>query len=697
MTGTIAPSEGATDTSIDRRFDWKRIAYLLLASRGLDDTEENRLLPEKKVVYQFSARGHDLAQIILGTLIDGKHDGVGAYYRSRPLLLTLGLTLEDAFAGPLRKSGGFSDGRDIGVVCNLPNTDGAVVLPMSGDVGSQYTPVAGWAQAVTYHRDVLGDNSYQGAIGVVLGGEASAATNGFWSALTMATTLKLPMLFYIEDNRYGISVPSDFQTPGGNIAANLASFQNLYIKQGDGSDPAEAAELFTDVVAHVRSGKGPALLRLEVPRLCGHSGQDTQAYKTEDCIADEQARDPLPKLRSYLVPALMSESEWSDLEAEAARDVATALEGALNRPEPDAANITRYRFAEDGDVQIVGGLAVSGHQFPKATDKPEPEAQRTNMLTAIRRTLEHELKTNPKVLIFGEDIGPKGGVHAATMGLQETFGDKRVFDTSLSEEGIIGRAVGMAIAGLMPVAEIQFRKYADPATEQLNNCGTMRWRTANRFAAPILVRMPGGFAKVGDPWHSVSGEVMWAHAIGWQMVFPSNAEDAVGLLRAALRSNNPTIFFEHRHLLDGPWARRPYPGDDYVLPLGEAKITMSGDSLTVVTWGAMVERCELAAKKLGESIEIIDLRTISPWDKEGVLASVRRTRRCLIVHEDGITAGFGAEVAATVAQEAFFNLDAPIQRFAMPDVPVPHNFDLMDAVVPTVESIAARMTEVLEA
>jgi 2-oxoisovalerate dehydrogenase E1 component len=696
MTGTLTSDH--TDTSaVNSRFDWKRIAYLLLASRGLDDTEENRLIPEKKVVYQFSARGHDLAQIILGQLLDGKHDAAGAYYRSRPLLLTLGLTLEDAFAGPLRKSGGFSDGRDIGVVCNLPNLDRPVVLPMSGDVGSQYTPSVGWAQAITYHRDVLGDKSYDGALAVVLGGEASVATNGFWSALTIATTLKLPILFYIEDNRYGISVPSDFQTPGGNIAANLASFKNLYIKEGDGSDPAEASVLFEDVVKHVREGHGPALLRLEVPRLCGHSGQDTQAYKTEERIAEEKARDPLPKLRSYLVPAIMSETEWSELESKAERDVAAALEGALNRPEPDPARITRYRFFEEADPQIVGGLAPTGHVFPKSSSEPTPEAQRTNMLTAIRRTLEHELRTNDKVLVFGEDIGPKGGVHAATMGLQDTFGDKRVFDTSLSEEGIVGRAVGMAIAGLMPVAEIQFRKYADPATEQLNNCGTMRWRTANRFAAPIVVRMPGGFAKVGDPWHSVSGEVTWAHAIGWQMAFPSNAEDAVGLLRAALRGNNPTIFFEHRHLLDGPGARRPYPGDDYVLPFGKAKITVRGDALTVVTWGAMVERCELAAKKTGQSIEVIDLRTISPWDKQAVLESVGRTRRCLIVHEDGITAGFGAEVAATVAQEAFFNLDAPIQRFAIPDVPVPHNFGLMDAVVPTVESIAERMTEVLDA
>ncbi|HKY97731.1 MAG TPA: transketolase C-terminal domain-containing protein [Gemmatimonadaceae bacterium] len=696
MTGTIATKSPA-NMAVNPRLDWRRIAYLILASRGLDDTEENRLMPEKKVVYQFSARGHDLAQIILGSLLTGEHDAAGAYYRSRPLLLTLGLSLEDAFAGPLRKSGGFSDGRDIGVVCNLPNKDGAIVLPMSGDVGSQYTPSVGWAQAITYHRDVLKDESWDNSIAVVLGGEASAATNGFWSALTIATTLKLPILFYIEDNQYGISVPSEFQTPGGNIAANLASFKNLYIKEGDGTDPAATSALFEDVIAHVRSGKGPAMLRLEVPRLCGHSGQDTQAYKTEDCIADEKARDPLPKLRNYLVPAVMSEAEWSELEAQVERDVAAALEGALNRPEPDASKITKYRYYEQGEPQIVGGLIADGYEFPSSTDKPSPEPQRTNMLTAIRRTLEHELRINPRVLVFGEDVGPKGGVHAATMGLQDTFGDKRVFDTSLSEEGIIGRSVGMAIAGLMPVAEIQFRKYADPATEQLNNCGTMRWRTANRFAAPIVVRMPGGFAKVGDPWHSVSGEVMWAHAIGWQMAFPSNAEDAVGLLRAALRSNNPTIFFEHRHLLDGPWARRPYPGDDFVLPFGKAKITQSGDALTVVTWGAMVERCELAAKKIGQSIEIIDLRTIAPWDKQAVLDSVGRTRRCLIVHEDGITAGFGAEVAATVAQEAFFSLDAAIQRLAIPDVPVPHNFDLMDAVVPTVESIAERMTEVIEA
>src|SRR6476619_4875316 len=275
MTGTLAPPSASPNKGeASRRLDWKRIAYLVLASRGLDDTEEKKLIPEKKVVYQFSARGHELAQIILGSMLDGEHDAAGAYYRSRPLLLTLGLTLEDAFAGPLRKSGGFSDGRDICVVCNLPKKEGPIVLPMSGDVGSQYTPSVGWAQAITYHRDVLGDKSYANAIAAVLGGEASAATNGFWSALTIATTLKLPMLFYIDDNGLGISVKSDLQTPGANIAKNLASFTNLFVRDGDGCDPGEAAGLLAECVEHVRSSEGPALIKRTVPRLSGHSGTD---------------------------------------------------------------------------------------------------------------------------------------------------------------------------------------------------------------------------------------------------------------------------------------------------------------------------------------------------------------------------------------------------------------------------------------
>jgi 2-oxoisovalerate dehydrogenase E1 component len=688
-------------SGVGHPIDWKRVLYLSLASRALDDIEETRLVPERKVAYQFSARGHEMAQIILGGLLDRPHDAVGAYYRSRPMLLTLGLSLEDAFAGPMGKSGGFSNGRDIGVVCNLPKSDGAIVLPMSGDVGSQYTPAAGWAQGLTYHRDVLGDRSYDGSIAVVLGGEGSVATNGFWSALTIATTRTLPMLFYIEDNGYGISVPASFQTPGGDIAANLASFGNLLVRNGDGSEPVEAARLLQETVAHTRAGRGPALLRLTVPRLSGHSGQDTQAYKGKERLAEDQANDPLPKLYRFLRAGVLPESDIAAIEARAKADVDAALVAALARPEPAPSEVARHVRTEtrpDGtpDLQMVGGLAPTGHRFPPGTEVPRPEPARINMLTAIRRTLEHELATNPRMLLFGEDVGPKGGVHAATMGLQAAFGEGRVFDTSLSEEGIIGRAVGLALCGLLPVPEIQFRKYADPATEQLNNCGTIRWRTNNRFAAPIVVRMPGGYApKCGDPWHSVCGEVLWAHAPGWQVCIPSNAEDAVGLLRTALRSNDPTIFFEHRALLDGVSARRPYPGDDYVLPLGKAGVVLAGDRLTVVTWGAMVERCERAARDLGESIELLDLRTVAPWDRAAVLASVRKTRRCLIVHEDTLTAGFGAEIAAVVAEEAFLSLDAPVSRLAIPDVPTPYNVGLMNAVLPSIEGIAAKMQELL--
>ena len=676
----------------DRKLDWRRVAYLLHVSRALDDIEESKLLPERKVLYQFSARGHDFAQILLGLRLTDPHDGVTVYYRSRPLMLSLGVSLEDAAAGPLARAGSFSDGRDIGVVFNMPSHGGPTVLPACGGVGAQYTPAAGWAQAIQYRCDELGDASYSRSIAVVLGGDASAATNGFWSALTVATTVQLPMLFYIEDNGFGISVSSQLQTPGGNIAANLRSFSGLTLLEGDGTDPVEASELTARAVALVRDSRTPVLLRLTVPRLSGHSGQDTQAYKSPEIVALERARDPLGKLHRYLVPGVFSELEWARLARQARSDVEAAIEKALARPLPDAQQVSRYVFTEYGsdgkpEIQQQGGLAPDGQVFPQATAVPHPEGTRINMLTAIRRTLDVELASNPRMVVFGEDVGPKGGVHGATLGLQEKYGMDRVFDTSLSEEGIIGRAVGMSLAGLLPVAEIQFRKYADPAAEQLNDCGTMRWRTHNRFAAPIVVRMPGGFFKCGDPWHSQTNEVAWVHGVGWRVAVPSNAEDAVGLLRSALRGNDPTIFFEHRAMLDGAWARRPYPGDSYVIAFGQARIVRPGTELTVVTWGAMVERCEQGAVASGVDVEILDLRTLSPWDKTAVLASVEKTRRCLIVHEDNMTAGFGAEIAAVLAKEAFFNLDAPIERLTMPDIPSPHSPVLLDAAVPSTERI----------
>ena len=696
----------STAWPVDTRFDWRRIAHTALVSRALDDLEEatNRsrtsVPREHLVLYQFSARGHDVAQSILGSLLGHPHDGVGAYYRSRPLLLSLGLPIADAHGSPLGRAGGFSDGRDIGVVCNRPGWDGATVLPMTGDVGAQFTPAIGWAQAITYRRQTLGDETYAGALAVALGGDASVATNGFWSALTVATTLRLPMLFYIEDNGLGISVTGDMQTPGGDIAANLASFGTLFLRNGDGCNPAQTAELLAECVTHVRSGAGPALVRLTVPRLSSHSGPDNQrGYRTDEEIAADVARDPLPRLRAHLVPAYMSSADWDALEQEVSTAVAAGVESARGRGAPAAADVARFVYEESpraGDVATFGGLTRVERAALPATEVAASDGEMMRLAEAVRRTLAVELALNPKVLVFGEDVGRKGGVHLVTEGLQKRFGGDRVFDTSLSEEGIIGRAVGMAVNGLMPVAEIQFRKYADPAHEQLNNCGTMRWRTANQFAAPIVVRMPGGFGKdVGDPWHSLSGEVTWAHALGWQVAMPSNAADAVGLLRTAMRSGNPTIFFEHRSLLMTSDGSARYPGDDYVLPFGRAHRIREGDRVTLVTWGAMVHRCVNAADRFPGRVDLLDLRTIMPWDRDAVLSSVARTGTCLIVHEDTLTAGFGAEIAAVLSQDAFWHLDAPIQRLAVNDVPMPYHEVLLGAVLPDADRIAASIEVLL--
>jgi 2-oxoisovalerate dehydrogenase E1 component len=380
------------------------------------------------------------------------------------------------------------------------------------------------------------------------------------------------------------------------------------------------------------------------------------------------------------------------LEQDAADEVAHARDAAMAQPQPDPAEVTDRVWAAGSPPTAGGGLRAEGIALPPGSDTPHPpDPRRLTMVEAIRRTLDVELSANPRCLVFGEDVGLKGGVHAATVGLQVKYGEARVFDTSLSEEGIIGRALGLALAGLMPVPEIQFRKYADPATEQLHNIGSLRWRTAGRFAAPLVVRMPGGFRRIGDPWHSVTDEIAFIHSVGWQVAYPSNAEDAVGLLRAALRGDDPVMFFEHRAMLDAASARRPYPGDEYVLPFGRGRVVRAGDRLTVVTWGAMVERCEAAAAEVGASIEIIDLRTLAPWDEALVLDSVRKTSRCLIVHEDFQLAGFGAEIAAVIVDKAFLDLDAPVQRLAAPSIPVPFNTTLMDGMIPRVDQIRSRM------
>jgi 2-oxoisovalerate dehydrogenase E1 component len=395
-------------TAALEKIDWKKVADLLMLSRAIDDIEETKLVPEKKVLYQFSAKGHELAQILLGMNLTDPNDAASAYYRSRPLMLTLGLTPVDAIASGMAKSGGYSDGRDIGVVCNLPGNNSPKVLPMAGDVGSQYTPAAGYAQAIQYRSQYLGDKNYSRAISVIMGGDGSVATNGFWSALTMATTLNLPVLFFIEDNGYGLSVKSDLQTPGGNIANNLYSFKNLRIIDGDGTEPIEASGLIEQAVGFVRDRKGPVLLRLTMPRLTGHSYQDNQAYKDEKFLNEEKKRDPIKKLKKFAVPDYLSEDEWNELQEKNQKIASQAAEDGWNRPGPDSSALLGTFSDSYDQIQKVGGLVAEQVQLPKTAHHQEPEKQRINIVEAIRRTLETELEQNDRLLVFGEDVGRKG-------------------------------------------------------------------------------------------------------------------------------------------------------------------------------------------------------------------------------------------------------------------------------------------------
>jgi len=680
----------------DKLPNWIEVAHYVLLSRKMDLLEVQQLTPQGKVKYQFSSSGHELAQVLLAQALTHPHDAATVYYRSRPFMLARGLSASDALAAGMARAAGPSLGRDAGEMYNLPGDGKATVLPTSGNVGAQYSPAAGWAQSIRYHSQVLEEAAWNGAVAVAMGGEGSVAANGFWAALNIVTTLWYPFLFFIEDNQFGLSVPSLCQTPGGNIAANLASYENLKAVDADGTDPSAAWQAIDDCVGFVRREGGPCLLRMRVPRLMGHTFVDTQAYKSEEQRKDEAARDPVPKLKAYLInQGILDENGWQSIEKEAENELQQALVTAESTPEP-VANADVLHTYYSGSAPVQGGLRPISSLLPLGSPVPYPQGPRINFIDAVRRTLEVEMEINPRLLVFGEDVGVKGGVHGATLGMQTRFGEDRVFDTSLNEDGIIGRSTGMALAGLLPVPEIQFRKYADPAHEQLNDLGTLRWRTANHFAAPVVVRMPVGFSKkTGDPWHSVSGEATFAHFIGWRIAYPSNAEDAVGLLRSALRGDDPTFFFEHRALYDGAEARRPYPGDDYCLPFGVAAHLLQGDELTLVTWGAMVHRCLEAAQDFPGRLNLLDLRTILPWDKDGILESVHHTGKVLVVHEDTITNGFAGEIIATINEQAFSDLDAPISRIATPDVPIPYNIGLMDALLPGVPRIRKAIEDLL--
>lgn len=673
---------------------WLSLLERALISRAMDDlevTKEYRPNPDKphegKLKFQFGAKGHEIPQLIAAALLSHPHDGATVYYRSRPFMLGVGLSPWEAFASNMHKLEGVSGGRDIGVVFNHRQPNGVAVLPASGDVGAQFTPAVGWAQSVQYRATEMGQSEYAGAIALAHAGDGATATNGFWAAINIAAPRKLPYVMLIEDNRYALSVPWRYQAAAASIVENLGSFKDLNIQSVEGSDIPALYHALSSAIGSARQGGGAQMVHVKVPRLTGHNWQDPAAYKTAQEKEEDIARDPLGRLVAYLQETHGISSGQIDTMREQAADFArqqaeSAWEEGTD-PSPDDA--TTLVFATPR---------------PAPSIKPLTEGPRLTMQQAINQTLKDDMERDPSILVFGEDVGAFGGVHRVTDGIQARFGEARCFDTSLNEEGIVGRSIGMAMNGLRPVPEIQFRKYADPAHEQITDAGSIRWRTHGRFGGPIVLRIPVGYQIMGgDPWHAVTGEAVFAHLPGWQIAYPSNVADAVGLLRTALRGDDPVAFLEHRLLYRLREANRPYPGLDYVLPFGKAAQVREGDDALIVTWGDTVYRSLEAANAVSQSTgaetRVLDLRTVVPWDKEAVMEAVKEIGRVLIVHEDTMTCGFGAEIAAQVAEEAFMYLDAPVKRVACADVPSPTHDNLFDAIMPTAQKIQAALEELV--
>jgi 2-oxoisovalerate dehydrogenase E1 component len=522
----------------------------------------------------------------------------------------------------------------------------------------------GWAQAIRY-------KGWDGAVAVAMGGDGSIASSGFWSALNIATTLNLPMVFVIEDNGWGIGVPSYLQTPGGNIAENLRSFKNLTVLDGRGYIPEEAYCVLREGFEIARKNRA-VLIRFEVARIEGHSISDRQEYRSREEIEKSREKDPIVYLRKLV-------ENWEEVESRAKEDVERAWEEAKRR-EGERGNLKKYIFFE--------GEFAQGDKVREFNMNKHPKMK---MALAIRKAMEEALEENEDVLIFGEDVGLKGGIYGITRGFMERVGERRVFDTSLNELGIVGRAEGMAYADLKPIAEIQFRKYADEARQVIHNIGFVRWRTNNAFSAPIILRIPVGFIRgISDPWHSFSAEQEFLHMFGWKIAYPSNAEDAYYLLKEALSMNDPVIFLEHRELYFSKLAEREI--SEY-LPFGRGRVVKSGNSLTIVSWGYTLYEALEGVKDM--DVEVIDLRTLKPWDEELVFESVKKTGRLLVVHEDSLTCGFGAEIVSRVVEETFESLKIAPRRLAVPDVPIPFSQELFNLAYPTSDKIRKMVEEML--
>jgi 2-oxoisovalerate dehydrogenase E1 component len=675
----------------------------MVLSRKLDD-KEIQLKNQSQIFFQISGAGHEAVLVAAGLTLRSGYDWFYPYYRDRALCLQLGVTpLEMLLAGVGSKNDPASGGRQ------MPSHWGHTtfnIVSGSSPTGTQVLQAVGSAEATVIYSRVpqIPDRESRfkdDEITYVSLGEGATSEGEFWEALNAACLRRLPVLFLVEDNGYAISVPVEVQTPGGDISRLVRSFPGLHVDSIDGTDFFASLRAMRDAAAYVRARKGPAFVHARVIRPYSHSlSDDEKLYKTPAEREAEATRDPIRRFTEFLTQnGLVTDEELAALAADVEREVNEAALQALAAPKPARNTAEMWLYSPDVDP------SSSAFETPA-----HPEGKLDTMVSAINRTLKDEMARDARIVIFGEDVADvsrkdalpivsgKGGVFKLTHGLQRLYGDDRVFNAPIAEASIVGRGVGMAVRKLKPVVEIQFFDYIWPAMMQIRDeMSIMRYRSGNTWSCPMVIRVPiGGYLRGGGPYHSQSGESIFAHCPGVRIAYPSTAIDAAGLLRTAIRCDDPVLFLEHKHLYRQTYNKGEYPGKDFMIPFGKASLRREGDHVLVITWGALVQRSLLAAQQAEKdhfSVAVLDLRTIVPYDWEAIATHVKRTNRVVIAHEDQVMCGFGAELAARIAGELFEHLDAPVKRVGAKNVPVAYHPDLEEAILPQSSDVLKAIRE----
>jgi 2-oxoisovalerate dehydrogenase E1 component len=709
--------------SREQLIDFYRLMYL---SRRVDD-REILLKRQQKIFFQISGAGHEAVGVAAGLTMKPAYDWFYPYYRDRALCLTLGATpYEMLLQGVGAAADPQSGGRQMPSHWSFPKLN---VVTQSSPTGSQILQAVGCAEAGRYfaaHPEAaqkatgdyreFKDVEFRGdEVTYVSLGDGTTSEGEFWEALNSASNLRLPMIFVIQDNEYAISVPVEVQTAGGNISRLVSGFPNFHFEEIDGTDPVATYAAFNRSVTYCRAHEGPAFIHAHVIRPYSHSlSDDERLYRPDAERQRDAARDPLTRTQMFLIrEGILDEKGINRLEKQVEDELQIAVDRALEAslPTPDTVELYVYSPVLDptsAAFDTKPEAAVAAADGKKVAPK--------TMADLINSTLRDEMQRDPRIVMFGEDVADcsreqylqqkmikgKGGVFKLTSGLQCDFGSDRVFNSPLAEANIVGRAVGMATRGLKPVVEIQFFDYIWPAMMQLRNeLPLIRWRSNNGFSSPAVVRVAiGGYLTGGAIYHSQCGESIFTHIPGLRVVFPSNALDAAGLLRTAIRCDDPVLFLEHKRLYRETFGRAPYPGPDYMVPFGKAKIVQPGSDLTVITYGAVVPRALQAAQKLereaGVKVELIDLRSLNPFDWETIAESVAKTNRAIVAYEDTLSWGYGAEIAARIADKLFEHLDAPVRRVAAKDTFVAYQPILEDAILPQADDLLRAMKELAE-